>query len=49
MVNDMGNGVVTTANEEIELIKHGVCLGRAPGFRRKDVDMAVQKALVSTS
>jgi hypothetical protein len=32
-----------------ELIKHGVCLGRAPGFRRKDVDMAVQKALVSIS
>jgi hypothetical protein len=31
-----------------ELIKHGVCLGRAPGFRRKDVDMAIQNALVST-
>jgi hypothetical protein len=29
-----------------EIIKHGVCLGRAPGFRRKDVDMAVQKALI---
>ncbi|KAH7394454.1 hypothetical protein BKA66DRAFT_509725 [Pyrenochaeta sp. MPI-SDFR-AT-0127] len=29
-----------------ELIKHAVCLGRAPGFRRKDVDMAVQKALI---
>lgn len=32
-----------------DLIKHGVCLGRAPGFRRKDVDMALQRALVSTS
>lgn len=31
-----------------EMIQHGVCLGRAPGFRRKDVDMAVQKALIST-
>jgi len=30
-----------------EIIKHGVCLGRAPGFRRRDVDLAVQKALVS--
>ncbi|KAH7079980.1 hypothetical protein BKA63DRAFT_232196 [Paraphoma chrysanthemicola] len=30
-----------------EIIKHGVCLGRAPGFRRKDVDMAVQKALIT--
>ncbi|KAF2820274.1 hypothetical protein CC86DRAFT_119051 [Ophiobolus disseminans] len=30
-----------------EIIKHGVCLGRAPGFRRRDVDHAVQKALVS--
>ncbi|CAO2657996.1 Nn.00g072560.m01.CDS01 [Neocucurbitaria sp. VM-36] len=29
-----------------EMIKHGVCLGRAPGFRRKDVDMALQKALI---
>ncbi|KAF2030535.1 hypothetical protein EK21DRAFT_65189 [Setomelanomma holmii] len=29
-----------------EIIKHGVCLGRAPGFRRKDVDMAVQKAMM---
>ncbi|KAH7086288.1 hypothetical protein FB567DRAFT_67126 [Paraphoma chrysanthemicola] len=30
-----------------EIIKHGVCLGRAPGFRRKDVDMAVKKALIT--
>ncbi|KAJ4366192.1 hypothetical protein N0V83_007827 [Neocucurbitaria cava] len=29
-----------------EIIKNGVCLGRAPGFRRKDVDTAVQKALI---
>ncbi|KAF1935564.1 hypothetical protein EJ02DRAFT_123357 [Clathrospora elynae] len=29
-----------------EIIKHGVCLGRAPGFRREDVDAAVQLALV---
>jgi hypothetical protein len=37
-----------SANGRTELIKKGVCLGRAPGFRREDVDMAVQKALVST-
>lgn len=30
------------------IIKHGVCLGRSPGFRRKDVDMAVLKAVVDT-
>ncbi|KAI4957517.1 hypothetical protein J4E86_004655 [Alternaria arbusti] len=29
-----------------EIIIHGVCLGRSPGYRRKDVDAAVQKALV---
>jgi len=29
-----------------EIIKHGVCLGRAPGFRRKDVDMAFQASLI---
>ncbi|KAL6706403.1 hypothetical protein ACN47E_005509 [Coniothyrium glycines] len=32
-----------------EIVKHSVCLGRAPGFRKKDVDMAVQKALVAAS
>ncbi|KAK7186290.1 BZIP family transcription factor [Paraphaeosphaeria sporulosa] len=31
-----------------ELVKHGVCLGRAPGFRRKDVDMAFQASLITT-
>lgn len=30
------------------LIKHGLCLGRAPGFRRKDVDMAFQASLITT-
>ncbi|KAF1831165.1 hypothetical protein BDW02DRAFT_505845 [Decorospora gaudefroyi] len=29
-----------------EIIKSGICLGRAPGYRRKGVDMAVQKALI---
>ncbi|KAF1851507.1 uncharacterized protein K460DRAFT_36250 [Cucurbitaria berberidis CBS 394.84] len=29
-----------------ELLKHGVCLGRAPGFRRKHVDMALRLALI---
>ncbi|KAF1914393.1 hypothetical protein BDU57DRAFT_454768, partial [Ampelomyces quisqualis] len=31
-----------------DLLKHCVCLGQAPGFRCKDVDMAFQNALVST-
>ncbi|KAF2246616.1 hypothetical protein BU26DRAFT_521069 [Trematosphaeria pertusa] len=30
-----------------EIIKHGVCLGRSPGFRKKDVDMAFQAALIT--
>ncbi|KAF2637430.1 hypothetical protein P280DRAFT_103389 [Massarina eburnea CBS 473.64] len=30
-----------------EIIKHGVCLGRAPGFRRKDVDMAFQASIIT--
>lgn len=30
-----------------EIVKHGVCLGRAPGFRRKDVDMAFQASLIT--
>lgn len=34
------------ANVCIEMIKHGICLGRAPGFRRKDVDMAFNVALI---
>lgn len=42
-------GMNVTTNMRSDLIKHGVCLGRAPGFRRKDVDMALQRALVSTS
>jgi hypothetical protein len=32
-----------------ELIHNSVCLGRAPGFRRKAVDTAMRKALVPTS
>ncbi|KAL5119769.1 hypothetical protein ACEQ8H_002375 [Pleosporales sp. CAS-2024a] len=31
----------------IDVLKYAVCLGRAPGFRRKDVDMAILKALVT--
>ncbi|KAF2853603.1 hypothetical protein T440DRAFT_312119 [Plenodomus tracheiphilus IPT5] len=31
-----------------EIIKRGVCLGRSPGFRRKDVDVAVRTAAIST-
>ncbi|KAF1971603.1 hypothetical protein BU23DRAFT_555779 [Bimuria novae-zelandiae CBS 107.79] len=30
-----------------EIVKHAVCLGRAPGFRRKDVDIAFQSSLVT--
>jgi len=30
-----------------ELVKAGVCLGRVPGFRRKDVDRAFQASLIS--
>lgn len=29
-----------------ELVKRGVCLGRAPGFRRKDVDLAFKASLI---
>lgn len=29
-----------------ELIKRAVCLGRAPGFRRKDVDFAFNAAMI---
>ncbi|KAF2182523.1 hypothetical protein K469DRAFT_224161 [Zopfia rhizophila CBS 207.26] len=29
-----------------EIVKHAVCLGRAPGFRRKDIDMAFKASLV---
>jgi hypothetical protein len=47
MVSEVELVAMRSANESPELIKHGVCLGRAPGFRRKDVDMALQKALVS--
>ncbi|KAI8933676.1 hypothetical protein NX059_009394 [Plenodomus lindquistii] len=31
-----------------EVIKHAICLGRSPGFRRKDVDFAVRSAAIST-
>lgn len=37
-VSKLVNGIIT----------HGVCLGRAPGFRRKDVDMAFEAALITT-
>jgi len=30
-----------------ELIQRGICLGRAPGFRKRDVDMAVARSIVS--
>ncbi|KAH7138373.1 hypothetical protein B0J11DRAFT_422362 [Dendryphion nanum] len=29
-----------------ELVKHGICLGRAPGFRKEDVEAAFQASLV---
>jgi len=29
-----------------ELIKRGICLGRAPGFRRKDVDLALRNSII---
>ncbi|KAF2017628.1 hypothetical protein BU24DRAFT_154524 [Aaosphaeria arxii CBS 175.79] len=29
-----------------ELIKHAICLGRTPGFRRKDVDAAFKASLI---
>jgi hypothetical protein len=29
-----------------ELIKTGICLGRAPGFRKKDVDRALNSAII---
>ncbi|PVH93779.1 hypothetical protein DM02DRAFT_732920 [Periconia macrospinosa] len=30
-----------------EMLQHAVCLGRSPGFRRKDVDRAFKKCLIS--
>ncbi|KAF2236059.1 hypothetical protein EV356DRAFT_498889 [Viridothelium virens] len=30
-----------------ELLKGGVCLGRAPGFRKKDVDRALETAMIT--
>lgn len=30
-----------------ELLQRSICLGRAPGFRRKDVDIAFQASLIS--
>ncbi|KAI9689881.1 MAG: hypothetical protein M1822_009763 [Bathelium mastoideum] len=30
-----------------ELLKGGVCLGRAPGFRKKDVDRALEMAMIA--
>jgi hypothetical protein len=37
---------VIDANSGAELIKSGICLGRAPGFRKKDVDRALQAAII---
>lgn len=36
------------ADDVAEIVKHGICMGRAPGFRRKDVDMAFQASLITT-
>ncbi|KAK5008696.1 hypothetical protein LTR16_012160 [Cryomyces antarcticus] len=30
-----------------ELLKRAVCLGRTPGFRRKDVDQALKNAMIT--
>jgi len=35
------------ANGALELIRHAVCLGRSPGFRKKDVDMAFEASLIT--
>lgn len=43
---DRKRTVPRLANKVTEIIVRGVCLGRAPGYRRKDVDLAVRKALV---
>ncbi|KAF2429463.1 hypothetical protein EJ08DRAFT_680003 [Tothia fuscella] len=32
-----------------DLIKKGICLGRAPGFRKRDVDMALTAAIVQVN
>ncbi|KAF2735782.1 hypothetical protein EJ04DRAFT_511563 [Polyplosphaeria fusca] len=32
-----------------EIIRHGVCLGRSPGFRRNDVDKAFEAAIIHGS
>ena len=33
--------------ENIEMTLTGTCLMRAPGYRRKDIDIALRKAVVS--
>ncbi|OCK76726.1 hypothetical protein K432DRAFT_385208 [Lepidopterella palustris CBS 459.81] len=38
--------VVDVAKLIEEIVKRAVCLGRAPGFRRKDVDMAFKASLI---
>lgn len=49
-VRQKGKRIVTVDVSRLidEMIRHGVCLGRAPGFRRKDVDAAVRTAAIST-
>jgi hypothetical protein len=32
---------------EIELLLRCICLGRTPGFRRADVDIAFRKSLIT--
>lgn len=32
---------------DIEMTLAGTCLMRAPGYRRKDIDVALRKAVVS--
>jgi hypothetical protein len=43
---DMSCSARPQADMPIELIKTGICLGRAPGFRKKDVDRALQAAII---
>jgi hypothetical protein len=42
------DGVCKKLTWGIAIISHGVCLGRAPGFRRKDIDMAFDAALITS-
>jgi hypothetical protein len=40
------SGVGVGANESLDLIKTAVCLGRAPGFRKKDVESAFSASII---